>query len=170
MSAAAPVNRILPLSTVDGPGCRAAVFLQGCNLACAYCHNPETQNLCTGCGACVPACPAGALSLESDRVRWAAERCAGCDACIRLCPRFASPKVTVMTASEVLSALAPSRPFIRGLTVSGGECTLYPDFLTELFTLARAGGLGCLLDSNGMVPLAPLTGLMAVCDLSLIHI
>ena len=164
MSAAAPVNRILPLSTVDGPGCRAAVFLQGCNLACAYCHNPETQNLCTGCGACVPACPAGALSLESDRVRWAAERCAGCDACIRLCPRFASPKVTVMTASEVLSALAPSRPFIRGLTVSGGECTLYPDFLTELFTLARAGGLGCLLDSNGMVPLAPLTGLMAVCD------
>lgn len=71
MSAAAPVNRILPLSTVDGPGCRAAVFLQGCNLACAYCHNPETQNLCTGCGACVPACPAGALSLESDRVRWA---------------------------------------------------------------------------------------------------
>ena len=44
MSAAAPVNRILPLSTVDGPGCRAAVFLQGCNLACAYCHNPETQN------------------------------------------------------------------------------------------------------------------------------
>ena len=67
MSAAAPVNRILPLSTVDGPGCRAAVFLQGCNLACAYCHNPETQNLCTGCGACVPACPAGALSLESDR-------------------------------------------------------------------------------------------------------
>lgn len=164
MSAATPVNRILPLSTVDGPGCRAAVFLQGCNLACAYCHNPETQNLCTGCGACVPACPAGALSLESDRVRWAAERCAGCDACIRLCPRFASPKVTVMTASEVLSALAPSRPFIRGLTVSGGECTLYPDFLTELFTLARAGGLGCLLDSNGMVPLAPLTGLMAVCD------
>ena len=45
MSAAAPVNRILPLSTVDGPGCRAAVFLQGCNLACAYCHNPETLSL-----------------------------------------------------------------------------------------------------------------------------
>lgn len=54
--------------------------------------------------------------------------------------------------------MAPSRPFIRGLTVSGGECTLYPDFLTELFTLARAGGLGCLLDSNGMVPLAPWPG------------
>ena len=101
MSAAAPVNRILPLSTVDGPGCRAAVFLQGCNLACAYCHNPETQNLCTGCGACVPACPAGALSLESGRVRWAAERCAGCDTCIRLCPRFASPKVTVLSLIHI---------------------------------------------------------------------
>ena len=54
--------------------------------------------------------------------------------------------------------MPPAGPFIRGLTVSGGECTLYPDFLTELFTLARAGGLGCLLDSNGMVPLAPSPG------------
>ncbi len=36
------VARILPFSAVDGPGNRTVIFLQGCNLNCAYCHNPET--------------------------------------------------------------------------------------------------------------------------------
>jgi len=40
-------------------------------------------------------------------------------------------------------------PFIRGITVSGGECTLYPQFLSELFTCAHESGLTCFLDSNG---------------------
>ena len=46
----AVINKIIPLSVVDGPGCRTSVFVQGCNIACAYCHNPETQQLCSGCG------------------------------------------------------------------------------------------------------------------------
>ena len=35
----APINKIIPLSVVDGPGCRTSVFVQGCNIACAYCHS-----------------------------------------------------------------------------------------------------------------------------------
>ena len=165
MSTAAPVNRIIPISTVDGPGCRTAVFLQGCNLSCAYCHNPETQNLCTGCGLCADHCPSGALERRPDGgVVWNPGRCTGCDACIRLCPSLASPKVRTMTPEEVMAAVEDNLPFIRGITVSVGECTLYPEFLTGLFTLARARGLTCLADSNGTVPLAPLSGLMGVCD------
>jgi len=38
------VNRIIPFSSVDGPGNRTAIFLQGCNFNCSYCHNPETIN------------------------------------------------------------------------------------------------------------------------------
>lgn len=36
------INRILPFSSVDGPGNRTVIFLQGCNFNCLYCHNPET--------------------------------------------------------------------------------------------------------------------------------
>ncbi len=43
------INSIETMGLVDGPGIRFVVFLQGCNLRCAYCHNPETwqkEKLC----------------------------------------------------------------------------------------------------------------------------
>ncbi len=160
----APINKIIPHSLVDGPGNRTAIFLQGCNLRCLYCHNPETQQLCRHCGLCVPECPAGALRMVGEQVVWDEARCAGCDTCISLCPHSSSPKVKYMTAAEVFAAVEGNIPFIRGLTVSGGECTLYPGFLTELFRLAQAQGLSCLLDTNGMVELAQFPALMDVCD------
>ena len=32
-------------SFVDGPGIRTTVFFKGCNLRCAWCHNPESQQM-----------------------------------------------------------------------------------------------------------------------------
>ena len=66
----APVNKIIPFSSVDGPGNRTAVFFQGCNWDCCYCHNPETRNMCTGCMACVQVCPVGALQNENGKVHF----------------------------------------------------------------------------------------------------
>lgn len=160
----APVNKIIPLSTVDGPGARTSIFLQGCNIACAYCHNPETQRLCNSCGTCVGVCPVGALSMVQGKVVWDDKKCINCDACLRACPRYASPKVKVMTAEEVMQVVLKYRRFIRGITVSGGECTLYPEFLTELFRLAHKEGLTCLIDTNGMVDLEAQPALLEVCD------
>ncbi len=160
----APVNKIIPLSVVDGPGNRTAVFLQGCNIACAYCHNPETQHICSACGLCVSRCPKGALELRDGKVAWHEELCIGCDGCIKVCPFRASPKVREMTAAQVASEVEKNIPFIRGVTVSGGECMLRPQFLLELFRLVKGLGLTSLIDSNGTVDFSHYPQLLDVAD------
>ena len=57
-----------------------------------------------------------------------------------------------MTAGETYKKVKKQIPFIRGITVSGGECMLQPQFLLELFRLAKEDGLSTMIDSNGMVP------------------
>lgn len=161
----AVVNRIIPFSSVDGPGNRTAIFLQGCNINCRYCHNPETRKLCAQCGLCVEKCPAGALLRGADgRVLYNPDICVQCDTCIHVCPHDSSPKTREMTPEEVYERVKKQVPFIRGITVSGGECMLRPDFLEALFRLAKADGLGTLIDSNGTVPFADYPELLEVSD------
>jgi len=159
----APVIKIIDQTLVDGPGNRTAVFFQQCNLACRYCHNPETLKLCCHCGDCQMGCPAGALKLTDHVMLWNKQRCIHCDHCIKVCPNHSSPKVTEMSVDEVFAAIAANLPFIRGITASGGECSLYLPFLTELFTKCQSIGLTCLIDSNGTVPLWN-EAVMTVCD------
>lgn len=158
------VNRIIPFSSVDGPGNRTAVFLQGCNINCKYCHNPETRGMCINCGECVGKCPAGALSMDGGRIAYDSSRCVQCDTCIHVCRHDSSPRTRLMTAADVYEVVKKQVPFIRGITVSGGECMLHPQFLTELFTLAKADGLGTLIDSNGTVDFADEHKLLEVSD------
>ncbi len=160
-----PVNRVIPFSCVDGPGSRTAVFLQGCNINCRYCHNPETRNLCIGCGKCVSKCPTGALRKEADgTISYNPICCTFCDTCISVCEHGSSPRIRMMDAKEVYAEIAKQVPFIRGVTVSGGECMLYPEFLTELFTICKAHGLHTLIDSNGTVDFSEYPELLSVVD------
>ena len=160
----APVNRIIDQSSVDGPGNRTALFLQGCNFNCGYCHNPETINACIHCGDCVSVCSTGALSVEDGAVRWDASVCCACDACLKTCTHSSSPKINWMTPEQALDRIKRNIPFIRGITFSGGECTLWRDFLYEVSRGAKALGLTVLFDSNGSYDFAADPALLSVCD------
>ena len=159
-----PVNRIIRFSSVDGPGNRTAVFLQGCNFDCRYCHNPETRKLCVSCGECVDKCPKGALTLCDGKVIFDPSRCVACDTCIKTCKHDSSPRIRYMTPEEVMGEVRKQMPYIRGITVSGGECSLYPQFCRGLFMLAKDEGLTCFLDSNGSYDFSKDPELMAVTD------
>ena len=158
------VNKIIPFSSVDGPGNRTAIFLQGCNFNCQYCHNPETIHLCGHCGVCVGVCPTGALKKEGETVTWDPVKCCLCDACLKACPNGSSPRTRKMTPQQVMDEVKKNMPFIRGITVSGGECTQWPRFVTTLFALAKKAGLHTLLDTNGSYDLSADPSLLAVTD------
>ena len=143
------MNKLIPMSVVDGPGNRFAIFLQACNFNCMYCHNPETINPCIHCGDCVETCPVSALSLEEGKVVWDPVTCIDCDKCIATCTHGASPKVRAMDGAELMAEIEKAMPFIEGISVSGGEATLQAKELIPLFHMAKEKGLTALIDSNG---------------------
>jgi pyruvate formate lyase activating enzyme len=100
----------ITFSSVDGPGNRFVVFLQGCNFDCIACHNPQTIPLAHG-----------------DHFR--------------------------TTVDDLMPRIRRAAPFLSGITVSGGEATLQPDFLQELFSAVKSdhdlSRLTCFIDSNG---------------------
>lgn len=160
----APVNKIIPFSSVDGPGNRLALFLQGCSFDCLYCHNPETINKCINCGCCVNVCKNNALSIENNKIKFYEVNCIQCGECIRACQNNSDPRVRYLSVDDVLKEIKKVQAFISGVTVSGGECTLYIDFLIELGKKIRDLGLTFFIDTNGSVPLWDKKELIGVID------
>lgn len=142
------ISQIIPFSNVDGLGNRIAIFLQGCNFNCWYCHNPHTINQCKHCGLCVQTCPTQALTMEDSLVKYDITKCVNCDECIKTCKHNSSPKVSSYTPETLYNAIKKYLPFTRGITFSGGECMLQAEFISEFSKLVSKE---ILIDSNGSI-------------------
>ncbi|NLH47270.1 MAG: glycyl-radical enzyme activating protein [Myxococcales bacterium] len=145
----------------DGPGIRSTVFFKGCPLDCAWCHNPESKSpeaelavdpaACVNCGACAAACPHGAIRPGAvDR-----DRCRRDFRCAAVCPTEALRRLgRYRPPAEILAELKRYLPFFRnsggGLTLSGGEPTLYPDYAAKLLRGAKQLGIRTLLETGGL--------------------
>jgi len=148
------LNDVMRFSAVDGPGNRFVVFLQGCNFNCVACHNPYTINECDSCGICVEPCPEAALFYDGrQQVAVDDDLCTDCDICIQVCPTDSTPLSKMVRLDTVIKQIEEVHPFISGITVSGGEPTMQPDFVASLFCSLKCsdklGQLTTFVDSNG---------------------
>jgi pyruvate formate lyase activating enzyme len=75
-----------------------------------------------------------------------------------------SESAKYLTIDEIVSFVKQSMPFIRGLTVSGGEPTLYASQLMLLFNEVHKLGLSCYIDTNGFFDYEKTENLIRVTD------
>jgi len=151
-------------STEDGPGIRTTVFMKGCPLRCRWCHNPEGLSpkpelvwydvRCIGARRCLPACPTSALELTPEGMRIDRERCLPCEVCADACPSAALEVIgRRWTPEELLAQAVKDAPFYEtsggGVTVSGGEPTMQPDFVEAFLRLCHEAGIATALDTCG---------------------
>lgn len=110
MSVIGRVHSVETCGTVDGPGIRFIIFLQGCLMRCQYCHNRDTWDTEGG---------------------------------------------KEMTVDELMKELLQYRHFMNasggGVTISGGEAMLQPEFVLAMFEACRLEGIHTCLDTNGFV-------------------
>lgn len=186
------VTDIQRYSVNDGPGFRTNVYLKGCPLRCAWCHNPETisatpdifwkRRLCVQCGACLEVCQKEAINPPippetsqqegSTYQKIDRDRCDGCQKCVQAC-HYEALEVSgvAMTVDEIMTEVESDRIFYEtsggGMTLSGGEPTAHPDFALALLTEARNRGIHTCLDTNGFCAWEALASLLPVTEIVL---
>lgn len=166
MSVSAPVTNISRGSLHDGPGVRTVIYLKGCGLRCRWCHNPETlspkkeilylPNKCMHCGGCVDLCPEHHRIDGNDMV-YLRDGCTACGNCTEECPTGA---LTVcgenMTSDDVFAEIRKDLHYYiesgGGVTFSGGECLLYPEFVAETAEKCFENGIRTAVESALFVP------------------
>ncbi|MEE4243346.1 MAG: glycyl-radical enzyme activating protein [Desulfopila sp.] len=169
----------------DGPNIRTTVFLKGCPLRCRWCHNPEgmtagisivwSAEKCIGCGACVEACPEGSLALHKRGIVRDNERCRGCGECAGVCPALAhEPTGRRVDAADVMAEIKKDMPFYDtsggGVTFSGGEPLMQPDFLRELLLLCGGYNIHRTIDTCAFAATDLLLEAADACELFLIDL
>ncbi len=147
----------------DGPGIRSVVFFKGCPLRCVFCHNPESQEMCCEiaftekdcmlCGRCAEVCKNGAIDLEQAG-RIVRDKCLRCGECVKACVPHALRRIgQVYSIEELAELLLEDEPFYRssggGVTLSGGECTVFPYYLEALLKVLKKKDINVAIETAG---------------------
>lgn len=162
------ITEIQRFSLNDGDGIRTTVFFKGCNMACAWCHNPEAigarpvlltyMEKCMGCGHCVEVCRSGARRFENGGLFYERAACAGCGACADACFTGALELAGMEVPTEaILREALKDKPYYDqpikdgrapgGITLSGGEAFLQPEACLRLLKAARETGISTGVES-----------------------
>lgn len=176
------ILEIIRMSTEDGPGIRTTVFFKGCPLSCAWCHNPESispkpqiqwiKTTCIGCGICIETCPENALARNPLGVVINRALCTGCGLCTEECPTTAMELLgKKWNVHNLVSELVKDRVYFEqsggGVTLSGGEAALQPDFCLALLTELKGKGIQTALDTCGQISETVLARLLPHIDILL---
>lgn len=149
----------------DGDGIRTTVFLKGCPLKCVWCHNPEGisakkclafySHKCVNCGACCAICPCH--KFENNIHSFDNTDCVACGKCVKMCSSEALHMFgKAIDVDELMPILLEDKAFYDnsngGITLSGGECLLQPDFCSQILKECKKYGINTAIDTSGAVP------------------
>jgi len=123
------IHSVESMGTLDGPGIRYVLFMQGCPLRCIYCHNRDSWDVKAG---------------------------------------------KEVSSEEIFKEIKSFVPFLKtsngGITATGGEPLLQPEFLTDLFKKVKSISLNTVLDTSGFANLNSVKELLDVTDLVILSI
>jgi glycyl-radical enzyme activating protein len=161
------IFNIQHFSIHDGPGVRTAVFFKGCNLHCLWCHNPESisnkiqvvfyPEKCIGCGKCYINCKHARHTLKDGKHLFDPSGCVRCLECCNSC--YAEALVGIgknVTVDQLMEYILTDKLYYcntgGGVTFTGGECMMQPDFLAEVLHKCRDNNIHTAVDTAGNVP------------------
>ncbi len=185
------LTEIQRYSLQDGPGIRTTIFVKGCPLQCPWCHNPETQNpkkefyfypeKCTRCGRCADVCSTGASSMTIDAttrepvLKIDRDKCSGCMQCVEACLSGARAVTgQELTLDAIVKEAVADRLFFEnsggGVTISGGDPLLFPEFTRELARRLKDEALHVAIETSCFQKWEKIEPLLPYIDLFLVDI